>query len=63
MMMGWESGWGWVGAVWMLLFWVLLVILIVWGCEQGHGAADYAPARRRDPRRAIRSWRDRPPGV
>ena len=29
-MMGWESGWGWVGAVWMLLFWVLLVILIVW---------------------------------
>lgn len=30
MMMGWDSGWGWVGAIWMLLFWATLITLIVW---------------------------------
>lgn len=36
-MMGWESGLGWGGAVWMVVFWTSVIALIVWGVSKFSG--------------------------
>jgi putative membrane protein len=37
MMMEWGSEWGWMGAVWMLLFWATVVALVVWAVSRLSG--------------------------
>ncbi|MEO8322884.1 MAG: SHOCT domain-containing protein [Actinomycetota bacterium] len=45
-MMGWDSGWGWLGAIWMISFWVAVIALVVWavsrlsGPRTTHGRAE-----------------------
>ncbi|MBI4727930.1 MAG: SHOCT domain-containing protein [Acidobacteria bacterium] len=50
MMWGWGNGpgWGWVGAITMMLFWVGLVAIVVWAVSAAAGSRE---PRRREPER------------
>ena len=49
-----HDGWGWwmvFGGVWMLVFWVAIIALVVWGIKSlvGHGESNGGTPERRDP--------------
>lgn len=50
----WHEGMGWwmlFGGLWMLVFWILVIALIVWGVRKlvEHGDSKSRPSEKRDP--------------